>query len=222
MITPDNTLFYGDCLRVLTDDIAPASVDLIYLDPPFNSKRDYNIPLGGKAQASVFQDTWVWSATQDDSLDYVAERDANLYQQLNWLLQFASGGNVASGGGLTAYLAYMAARLLACKRVLKESGSIYLHCDPTAGHYLKLLMDGVFGSKNFLNEVIWYYRGAGVPKKARAKRHDVIFWYASKRGQHFLIPTQYGVHMLKQHREDSSTILVTFAKAMIWATITES
>ncbi len=70
----------------------PASVDLIYLDPPFNSKRDYNIPLGGKAQASVFQDTWVWSETQDDSLEYVAERDANLYQQLNWLLQFAGGG----------------------------------------------------------------------------------------------------------------------------------
>ena len=69
MITPDNTLFYGDCLRVLTDDIAPASVDLIYLDPPFNSKRDYNIPLGGKAQASVFQDTWVWSETQDVSIE---------------------------------------------------------------------------------------------------------------------------------------------------------
>ena len=179
MITPDNTLFYGDCLRVLTDDIAPASVDLIYLDPPFNSKRDYNIPLGGKAQASVFQDTWVWSATQDDSLDYVAERDANLYQQLNWLLQFASGGNIASGGGLTAYLAYMAARLLACKRVLKETGSIYLHCDPTAGHYLKLLLDGVFGSKNFRNEIIWRKYGG---RKNNAKRKfstqsDTIFYY---------------------------------------------
>ena len=87
---PSNTLFYGDCLRVLTDDIAPASVDLIYLDPPFNSKRDYNIPLGGKAQASVFQDTWVWSATQDESLKYVAERDASTSTS-SWdrLLQFA-------------------------------------------------------------------------------------------------------------------------------------
>ena len=182
MITPDNTLFYGDCLRVLTDDIAPASVDLIYLDPPFNSKRDYNIPLGGKAQASVFQDTWVWSATQDDSLDYVAERDANLYQQLNWLLQFAAGGNIASGGGLTAYLAYMSARLLACKRVLKETGSIYLHCDPTAGHYLKLLMDGVFGSTQFRNEITWL-RTAGAKLSQHAPKiwgrsSDTILFYA--------------------------------------------
>ena len=177
MITPSNTLFYGDCLRVLTDDIAAQSVDLIYLDPPFNSKRDYNIPLGGKAQASVFQDTWVWSETQDVSLDYVAERDASLYQQLGSLLQFASGGNIASGGGLTAYLAYMSARLLACKRVLKETGSIYLHCDPTAGHYLKLLMDGVFGSRNFRNEIVWSYRRWPAKQRNFQRMHDVILRY---------------------------------------------
>ena len=182
MITPDNTLFYGDCLRVLTDDIAANSVDLIYLDPPFNSKRDYNIPLGGKAQASVFQDTWVWSETQDEALDYVAERDATLYQQLNWLLQFAAAGNIAAGGGLPAYLAYMAARLLACKRVLKETGSIYLHCDPTAGHYLKLLMDGVFGGMNHRNEIIWQRSNAHNDSKQGAKQpgrvHDVLFFYS--------------------------------------------
>ena len=177
MITPDNTLFYGDCLRVLTDDIAPASVDLIYLDPPFNSKRDYNIPLGGKAQASVFQDTWVWSETQDVSINYVAERDAALYQQLNWLLKFAGGGQIGGGGGLTAYLAYMSARLLACKRVLKETGSIYLHCDPTAGHYLKLLMDGVFGTKNFGNEIVWSYRRWPSKQRNFQRMHDVILRY---------------------------------------------
>ena len=182
MITPDNTLFYGDCLRVLTDDIAAQSVDLIYLDPPFNSKRDYNIPLGGKAQASVFQDTWVWSETQDVSIDYVAERDANLYQQLNWLLKFAGGGQIGGGGGLTAYLAYMSARLLACKRVLKETGSIYLHCDPTAGHYLKLLMDGVFGTGNFVNEIIWCYQRWTGATKSFQKMHDLIYFYAAKKG----------------------------------------
>ena len=156
MEAPENTLFYGDCLRVLTDDIPASSVDLIYLDPPFNSKRDYNIPLGGKAQASVFQDTWVWSATQDRGAWITSQaRDATLYEQLNWLLQFAAAGNIAAGGGLPAYLAYMAARLLACKRVLKETGSIYLHCDPTAGHYLKLLMDAVFGTRQFRNEIVW-------------------------------------------------------------------
>ncbi len=179
--TPENTLFYGDCLRILTDDIPAASVDLIYLDPPFNSKRDYNIPLGGKAQASVFQDTWVWSDTQDEALDYVAERDATLYQQLGFLLNFASGGNIAAGGGLPAYLAYMAARLLACKRVLKESGSIYLHCDPTAGHYLKLLMDGVFGTRQFRNEVIWHYQtSSGNPLRHFIKNTDTILFYAKE------------------------------------------
>ena len=162
---PANTLFYGDCLRVLTEDVPPASVDLIYLDPPFNSKRDYNIPLGGKAQANVFQDTWVWSATQDEALDYVAQRDATLYQQLEWLLKFASSGTIAGSGGLPAYLAYMAARLLACQRVMKETASIYLHCDPTAGHYLKLLLDAVFGSGNFVNEIVWsYQRWTGATK----------------------------------------------------------
>ena len=178
MITPSNTLFYGDCLRVLTDDIAAQSVDLIYLDPPFNSKRDYNIPLGGKAQASVFQDTWVWSKTQDESLDYVAERDANLYQQLNWLLKFAGGGQIGGGGGLPAYLAYMAARLLACKRVLKDTGSIYLHCDPTAGHYLKLLMDGVFGTGNFQNQIIWKRSSAHSNANRCGSIHDVLLFYS--------------------------------------------
>ena len=185
MITPDNTLFYGDCLRVLTDDIAPASVDLIYLDPPFNSKRDYNIPLGGKAQANVFADTWVWSATQDEAIDYIAERDPSLYQQLNWLLQFASGGNIAASGGLAAYLAYMAARLLACKRVLKDTGSIYLHCDPTASHYLKLLMDGVFGTRQFRNEIVWCYRGMPSIAKRWQQKHDTILFYAKTKDYHF-------------------------------------
>ncbi|MCY3934716.1 MAG: DNA methyltransferase [Chloroflexi bacterium] len=157
----------------------PESVDLIYLDPPFNSKRDYNIPLGGKAQANVFQDTWVWSATQDEALEYVATRDATLYQQLEWLLKFASSGTIAGSGGLPAYLAYMAARLLACQRVMKETASIYLHCDPTAGHYLKLLLDAVFGSKNFRNEIVWCYTGPGSPGMRQFNRkHDSLYWFS--------------------------------------------
>ena len=131
-----------------------------------------------RPRPSVFQDTWVWSETQDDSLDYVAERDANLYQQLNWLLQFAAAGNIAAGGGLPAYLAYMSARLLACKRVLKETGSIYLHCDPTAGHYLKLLMDGVFGTAQFRNEIIWAYKSRPQAKRYFGRKHDTILFYS--------------------------------------------
>ncbi len=151
-------------------------MDLIYLDPPFNSKRDYNIPLGGKAQASVFQDTWVWSQTQEESMDFLA-REPALYQQVQLLLQFAGGGHIAGGGGLEAYLAYMAARLFACRLALKETGSLYLHCDPTAGHYLKLLLDAVFGSKNFGNEIIWSYRRWPSKQRNFQRMHDVILRY---------------------------------------------
>lgn len=175
-----NTLFYGDCLRILTREIPPASVDLIYLDPPFNSKRDYNIPLGGKAQASVFQDTWVWSQTQEESMDFLA-REPSLYQQVQLLLQFAGGGHIAGGGGLEAYLAYMAARLLACRLALKETGSLYLHCDPTAGHYLKLLLDAVFGTKNFRNEIVWRKYGGfkNTAKRKFTTETDSIFFYSN-------------------------------------------
>ena len=181
---PDSGLYYGDCLRVLTREIASASVDLIYLDPPFNSKRDYNIPLGGKAQASVFQDTWVWSQTQDESMEFLA-REPALYQQVQLLLQFAGGGHIAGGGGLEAYLAYMAARLFACRLALKETGSLYLHCDPTAGHYLKLLLDAVFGSKHFLNEIVWAYRKWTNASAHFQKNHDTILVYARRRRENW-------------------------------------
>lgn len=167
----------------MTREIPPASVDLIYLDPPFNSKRDYNIPLGGKAQASVFQDTWVWSQTQEESMDFLA-REPALYQQVQLLLRFAAGGYIAGGGGLEAYLAYMAARLFACRLVLKETGSLYLHCDPTAGHYLKLLLDAVFGSKNFLNEIVWAYRKWTNTSAHFQRNHDTLLAYAAKFGKH--------------------------------------
>ena len=183
---PDSGLYYGDCLRVLTREIAPASVDLIYLDPPFNSKRDYNIPLGGKAQASVFQDTWVWSQTQEESMEFLA-REPALYQQVQLLLQFAGGGHIAGGGGLEAYLAYMAARLFACRLVLKETGSLYLHCDPTAGHYLKLLLDAIFGGKNFISQIVWNYgtpSGGRSSGKKTVKSHELLLVYASRYGKH--------------------------------------
>ena len=89
---------------------------------------------------------------------------------------------------MLAYLAMMAPRLVELQRVLKPTGSLYLHCDPTASHYLKMLMDAVFGSSTFLNEVVWYYRGAGTPKQARARRHDILLWYAKKTGEHFFDP----------------------------------
>lgn len=184
-------------------------MDLIYLDPPFNSKRDYNIPLGGKAQANVFQDTWVWSQTQDESLAFVA-REPALYGQLQLLLQFAGGGHIAGGGGLVAYLAYMAARLFACRLALKETGSLYLHCDPTAGHYLKLLLDAIFGSRNFRNEIVWCYKGPGRAKRHFPRKHDTLQFYAAGADNVFnpddiRIPYSEATLSRRQYREVSGS-----------------
>ena len=119
-------------------------------------------------------------------MDFLA-REPSLHQQVQLLLQFAGGGHIAGGGGLEAYLAYMAARLLACRLALKETGSLYLHCDPTAGHYLKLLLDAVFGGKNFISQIVWNY---GTPSGGRAsgkkpvKSHELLLAYASRYGKH--------------------------------------
>ena len=178
MSTP-NRLYFGDCLEVMREDIPAESVDLIYLDPPFNSKRLYNAFIGG-AQWVAFDDTWRWHEAIED-FDHVAGQPQ--YKGIMEGLRLMLGE-----GSQLAYLSYMANRLVECHRVLKPTGSIYLHCDPTMSHYLKAVMDGIFDRRNFLNEIIWYYRGAGVPKTARARRHDVVLWYAHTQGRHYFDP----------------------------------
>jgi site-specific DNA-methyltransferase (adenine-specific) len=184
-----NKLYFGDNLDVLRQHIADESVDLIYLDPPFNSSATYNVlfaeQTGEKsaAQITAFEDTWHWG--QDAERDYhdmVARAPKKLADLLQAFRQFLGTSD------MMAYLTMMAPRLLELHRVLKPTGSIYLHCDPTVSHYLKLLMDAIFGQNNFLNEVVWYYRGAGVPKQARAKRHDILFWYAKDETHYFFDP----------------------------------
>ena len=145
MTTP-NRLYFGDCLDVMREDIPDESVDLIYLDPPFNSKRLYNAFIGG-AQWVAFDDTWRWSEAVDDFHEVAAQ--PRLGRTLEGLrLMLGEGSDLA-------YLSYMANRLVECHRVLKPTGSLYLHCDPTFSHYLKTVMDGIFGRQNFRNEVIW-------------------------------------------------------------------
>ena len=169
MTTADwkNQLYFGDNLDILRcrDYIPSASVDLIYLDPPFNSKATYNVLFREKsgtqsaAQITAFKDTWHWdSGSRLAYEDVVANGPGKLSDLLQAMHSFLGGND------MMAYLTMMAQRMAELHRVLKDTGSIYLHCDPTASHYLKLLMDSVFGPKNFLNEFIWYYRGAGVPE----------------------------------------------------------
>jgi site-specific DNA-methyltransferase (adenine-specific) len=150
-------LYYGDNLEVLRSGaIAPESVDLIYLDPPFNSNASYNVlfraPTGEQSHAQIeaFEDTWHWNERAEHAFDDVI-RSGNS-EAANMLRAMRSG---LGENDLMAYLAMMAVRLIELHRVLKPTGSLYLHCDPTASHYLKLILDSIFSALCFRNEIIW-------------------------------------------------------------------
>ena len=143
----NRTLWTGDNLDIMRG-MNSETVDLIYLDPPFNSNRNYSAPLGSEAAGAAFKDTWTLSDVDEAWHGEIADRQPALYTIID-----AAG--LAHGKGMKSYLIMMAVRLLEMRRLLKDTGSIYLHCDPTASHYLKTLMDAVFGQSNFRNEIVW-------------------------------------------------------------------
>ena len=143
----DRTVWTGDNLDILRG-LNSLSVDLIYLDPPFNSNRNYAAPVGSAAAGAAFKDTWTLSDLDVAWMGLIADEQPAMYQVLQ-----AAG--MTHGKGMQSYLCMMAVRLLEMRRVLKDTGSIYLHCDPTASHYLKTLMDSIFGNANFRNEISW-------------------------------------------------------------------
>ena len=152
---PDNTLYYGDNLDILRRYVPDESVDLVYLDPPFNSNASYNVLFkehSGEQAASqirAFEDTWTWSMEAELALESMIVEGGQVSVAMQALRKLLGTSN------MMAYLAMMAPRLVELRRVLKLTGSIYLHCDPTASHYLKLLMDAVFGPENYVNEITW-------------------------------------------------------------------
>ena len=163
----NRTLWTGDNLPILRGMNAD-SVDLIYLDPPFNSKRDYAAPIGSEAAGAEFKDTWTLSDIDTEWANLVEAKHPRLYRVLL----------AAMTASDKSYLIYMAARLLELRRVLKPTGSIYLHCDPTMSHYLKLLMDAIFGLRNFRNELVWSHQGSWVQPDSRyPRRHDTVLYY---------------------------------------------
>jgi DNA modification methylase len=178
-----NTLFYGDNLSVLREHIKDETIDLIYLDPPFNSKRDYNVlfrEASGEAPASqqtAFTDTWQYNVEAARTREEIG--DISLQYGVPKLPQMIDGFiDVLGQNDVTAYLVMMAIRLLELKRVLKPTGSFYLHCDPTASHYLKILLDVIFGKENFRNEIIWQRTIAkSLTSRQLPNNHDVIFAY---------------------------------------------
>jgi site-specific DNA-methyltransferase (adenine-specific) len=174
-----NRLYFGDNLEVLRKDVGDQTVDLIYLDPPFNSKATYNIlyksPAGAEAQRMAFEDTWRWEDGAEAALEAVRRADVSIFRVLQALQGFLGQSD------LMAYLAMMTVRLLEMRRVMKPTASIFLHCDPTASHYLKTVMDAIFGAANFRNEIIWLRsrNPKGSQHKARkfSPSTDTILYY---------------------------------------------
>lgn len=179
------TLYYGDNLEILRNKIPDNSIDLCYIDPPFNSNRTYfqiynNIGGGeDKAQAQAFTDTWKWDTVAEQGYsEIITNLNGRFTRQA---IELIKGLELVLGKhDLLAYLVHMTLRVTEIFRVLKPTGSFYLHCDPTASHYLKLVLDAVFVSQRgeFRNEIVWCYRGAGYPKKDFGRRHDIIFRYS--------------------------------------------
>src|SRR5580698_8230583 len=202
--TVTNALYYGDNLDVLRRHVRDASVDLVYLDPPFQSGKDYSLAFESRARKSdreperagthpeAFKDTWRWG--QEAEASYVAvERAGGSVATTMRALRAILGDT-----DIMAYLCMMAPRLVELRRVLKASGSLYLHCDPTASHYLKVLLDGIFGAFCFRNEVIWRYRRW--PAKARRfqRMHDVLLFYTASRERAHTFNTLYGYEKLAE------------------------
>ncbi len=193
-----NTLFRADNLVALRQHVADASVDLVYLDPPFQSGKDYHLIFerrrdvrgNQRANAEAFKDTWRWGPEAEESYVEIAAasgRPASALRSLRAML---------GESDLMAYLCMMTPRLVELRRVMKTSGSLYLHCDPTSSHYLKVLLDGIFGPACFRNEVIWRYRRW--PAKARRfqRMHDVLLFYTASPGKSHTFNTLYGYERL--------------------------
>ena len=189
-----NRLYYGDNLSVLREHVRSESVDLVYLDPPFNSNANYNIlfksPTGSSSDAQIeaFEDTWHWNDVAEDAFDQVARSgNTKAFDLLNAMRGFLDEND------MMAYLSMMAIRLIELHRVLKPTGSLYLHCDPTASHYLKLLLDGVFGADKFRNEIVWKRTTPkGLAFSRFASNHDVILVY--QRGDSTTWNASYSPH----------------------------
>ncbi len=166
----NRTLFNRDNLDIL-HGINDSCIDLIYLDPPFNKKKTFTAPIGSSAEGASFTDIFRQEDIKDEWVDSIRYENHQLHEYLKGVKFFSNQYNYC-------YLVYMAVRLMECHRILKNTGSLYLHCDPTMSHYLKIVLDCIFGEDNFRNEVVWSYSTGGVSKRHFAKKHDIILFYS--------------------------------------------
>ena len=177
-----NQLYYGDNLDILRVHIPDESVDLIYIDPPFNSNQAYNVIFSerdgssSQAQIQAFEDTWHWVETTEQAYHELVGIAPHLLVET-----IKSFRGILGENNLMAYLVMMGLRLVELHRVLKPTGSFYLHCDPTASHYLKIILDQIFGVENFRNEMVWSYRRWPAKQKNFQKMHDIILFYSKEK-----------------------------------------
>ena len=194
------TIFTGDNLPIMRG-MNSASVDLIYLDPPFNSNANYAAPIGSEAAGAEFKDTWTLNDVDVAWLDLIEAK----HPALNRVIHAAMTDSDKS------YLIYMAVRLIEMHRILKPTGSIYLHCDPTMSHYLKLVMDAVFGKRNFRNEIVWQRTNAhNLKAKYFSKTHDVLLFYSKDKDYTWNKQyTDYSQAQLSRYKKDETGRLYT-------------
>lgn len=218
----NRTLFFGDNLEILREKIPDEFFDLIYLDPPFNSKRSYNVLFKeadrdeekeSQAQIKAFEDSWHWNEESKKTFDYLVTKTRDDISNLMLALEKMVGHN-----DVLAYLTMMTVRLIELHRVLKKTGSLYLHCDPTASHYLKIVLDTVFGKKNFRNELVWLYKGRELSHKQYNRKHDIILFYTKTNKYIFnwdkiLEPLEESSRKaLARHKDDKGYFIVRYKK----------
>lgn len=227
-----NQLFYGDNLDVLRKYIKDETVDLCYIDPPFNSKRNYNqiynnVGREDKAQAQAFVDTWTWDTIAEQGLaEILTNYNGSFTAQTINLIDGLT--KVLGKGSLLAYVVSMTLRIVEIHRILKPTGSFYLHCDPSASHYLKIVLDGVFCSQggDFKNEIIWRRTGSHNSRKSFGPIHDVILFYTKSDDFNFKIvkrPYMRG-HVSSRYKRDETGNLrfVTGGNILTGAGITQN
>ena len=171
----NRTIFCKDNLDVL-QGINSESIDLIYLDPPFNKNKTFTAPIGSSAEGASFKDYFREEDVKDEWVETIKEDHIELYNFLNGVKSISNNNHYLYN---YCYLCYMAIRLIEMMRILKDTGSVYFHCDPTMSHYVKIMMDTIFGEDNFRNEIVWCYHGPGSPKMRQFNRKsDNILWYS--------------------------------------------
>ena len=203
MNVENRTIFEGDNLHILRG-IDSETIDLIYLDPPFNSNRTYEAPIGSEAAGAAFKDAWTLSDLDNAWHGELAEHEPALYSAI-------SAAEFSHSKGMKAYLIMMGIRMLEMRRVLKPTGSIYLHCDPTASHYLKAMMDSIFGEKQFRNEIVWQRTNAhNLQAKYFSKTHDVLLFYSKDKDYTWNKQyTDYSQAQLSRYKKDETGRLYT-------------